>query len=140
MSQRTKDLSLTFGRVVLGLGAFLHGFADTFHVWEGPMLGATTSDIATRTAVSAEALVYVVSIGLMIGGIALVLGTMTRAAALFIAVIAAWHGFANNRFHAYFMHSQGCESLLALIALSLVVATHGPGAYKVEWGKRAPKK
>ena len=139
MTQKTRDYSLCFARVVLGAGALLHGIADTFGVWGGPMLSATTSDIAVRTSASPEWLVYVVSIGLMVAGVVLLLGTMTRAAALFMAILAIWHGLANNRFHAYFIHAQGCETLLALIALCLVVATHGPGAFKVEWGNKAKK-
>lgn len=139
MAEGNKDYSLTLARVVLGGTALLHGIADTFGVWGGPRLGKTTADLAQHTDLSAEWWFYIVSIGLMLAGIVLLLGLMTRATALLIAFLAAWHGLANDRFQAYFVHAQGCETVLVVIALAVVVAVHGPGALVVDLGKAAKK-
>ena len=135
MSEASKDYSLTLARVVLGTGALLHGIAETFHVWGGPQLGSTSMDMAQRTAMSADWLFYVVSIGLMVVGVALLLGALTRTAALLLAFVVIWHGIASGRFRAWFAPDGGCENLLALVALCVVLAVHGPGAAQVKFPK-----
>jgi uncharacterized membrane protein YphA (DoxX/SURF4 family) len=82
--------------------------------------------------VSEDWIFYVVAIGLVVVGIALLLGLMVRAASLAILVVAVWYGIVNGSFGAYFAHKKGCEYLLAIAALCGVVASHGPGAYKLE--------
>ncbi|HEX5052390.1 MAG TPA: DoxX family membrane protein [Planctomycetota bacterium] len=128
-----KDHSLTFARIVLGGSALLRGISDTFGVWGGPHLGTTTADMAATTTVSPDTLFYVVSVGLMVLGLAMVLGVMTRPVAVLLIVVVVWHGLANHRFRAFFVQDQGCEHLLAVVALALLIARHGPGALKVEF-------
>jgi uncharacterized membrane protein YphA (DoxX/SURF4 family) len=127
-----KEYALTFARIVLGLAALVRGISDTFGVWGGPHLGRVASDAAASTGVSQDWLFYVVSIGLMIVGAALLLGIMVKAGAFVVLVITVWHGIVHSGFRAYFVESGGCEYLLALAALCCVVATHGPGAYRIE--------
>jgi uncharacterized membrane protein YphA (DoxX/SURF4 family) len=134
---RMKDYALFFGRLVLGLAALVRGISETFGVWGGPRLAATTSDMASTAGVGADWLFYVVSIGLMVLGVAMLLGMLAPAAAWALLVVVVWHGIANQRFRAYFVEDQGCEALLAAAALCVVIATHGPGAWRVE--AKSPK-
>jgi uncharacterized membrane protein YphA (DoxX/SURF4 family) len=127
-----KDLALTFARAVVGTAALLNGLASTFNVWGGGRYAAAATDVAPA-AVPPTALFYTVSIVLIVFGVLLLLGLWVRLAAwlVFAAVIAV--GFSEARFGAYFYRRGGCEDLLALAALCVVTATHGPGAYRVEF-------
>lgn len=140
MATASRDYVLTVARVVLGLVALLHGIAETFGVWGGPRLGGTTADMAASATASPDTIFYVVAIGLMLAGIVLLLGIATRVAGLLVLAVAVWHGVASGRFGAWFQDAKGCEHLLVLAALALVVATHGPGAMKVDLKRPGKKK
>src|SRR5262245_51121460 len=129
-----KDLALTFSRVVLGIAALANGLASTFGVWGGGRYASAATDVAPAS-VPPTALFYTVSIVMIVLGVLLLLGLWVRLAAwlVFAALVAV--GISEARFGAYFYRRGGCEDLVALAALCVVTATHGAGAYRVEFKK-----
>lgn len=138
MNANPKEYALTLARAVLGATALLHGIAETFGVWGGQRFGQTTADMAGSSTASPDTIALAVSIGMMVAGLALLLGMVTRVASLLLLAVVVWHGVANGRFAAFF-GPNGCEYILALAGLAVVVATHGAGALKVDL-KRESKK
>jgi uncharacterized membrane protein YphA (DoxX/SURF4 family) len=127
---KTTEYTLTGARLVLGASALMHGIGNTFGLWAAERLGGTSAHMAARMALPADWLFHVISVGLVVAGLTLVLGVATRGGSLFVLLVAIWHGIANGRFGAFFDQAGGCEDLLMVGALALVVATHGPGAYR----------
>jgi len=128
----SKDTALTFVRVVLGVAALSNGIASTFGVWGGGRYAAAAADMAGK-AVPPAMLYYTVSILLVVMGALLLLGLMVRLAAWLVFAAVVVVGLSESRFGAYFDRHGGCEDLLALAALCVVTATHGPGAWRVEF-------
>ncbi|MBX3461700.1 MAG: hypothetical protein KF830_00895 [Planctomycetes bacterium] len=127
-----KDYAIAFARILLGLSALLRGIAETFGIWGGPRMMGTTTNLAATAGVSNDWLFYVVSIGLIILGAALLLGMVTRGAAWTLLALTVWHGIANGRFKAFFVQDNGCELVLLTAALCWLVAAYGPGPFRVE--------
>jgi uncharacterized membrane protein YphA (DoxX/SURF4 family) len=132
MSHSPAQLVLTLTRLVVGTTAMLYGIAATFGIWGGSRLGNTSALPAGATALDPGTVETILANLLMLFGLVINLGLLTRSLALCLAALVLWHGIANGRFGAFFVQDGGCEHILFGVVACLVVATHGPGAYVVK--------
>jgi putative oxidoreductase len=131
------DWSLTVIRVVLGLIFFAHGAQKMLGWYGGPGL-AQSMQMFTEHLHLPSTLAFLVIAGEFLGGIGLVVGLLSRPAALFIALtmlgaiamVHLRHGLFLNWFGNKEGH--GIEYHLLAIALSLVVIVKGAGAFSVD--------
>lgn len=131
------DWSLTIIRVVLGVIFFAHGAQKMLGWYGGPGL-AQSMQMFTEQLHLPSALSFFVIAGEFVGGIGLVIGLLSRPAALFIALtmsgaIAMVH-LRHGLFLNWFGNKQGhgIEYHLLAIALSLVVIVKGAGAFSLD--------
>jgi putative oxidoreductase len=137
VSESTKGFALTVVRVVLGIIFFMHGSQKVLGWWGGGGLAATVQGM-TGMGLPAV-LVYVVCFTEFLGGIALILGLLTRLAALGILVVMVGavvtvHG-QNGFFINWFLKpgvGHGYEYNLALIAMSLSLILGGGGRWVLD--------
>ena len=122
---RAIDVSLLIVRLALGIIFVAHGAQKVFGWFGGPGLEATVTGF-TGMGIPA-ALAYVAAFTEFLGGIAVIIGLLSRVAALGLTVtmgvaIAMVHGK-----NGFFLANQGFEYNLALIAMALAVFIAGPG-------------
>ena len=133
-------LSFTFARLALGAIVLVHGVANTFGVWGGPGVDEAGKDIAAQVSVSPTSMATVVSLVELLAGLALLLGSFARVAAIVMAALVVVHMLASARFKAFFVRDNGLEYLLAIAALCIVVAVNGPGRFCLDIKKLMSKK
>ena len=124
---RHQALGLTILRVVTGITFALHGYQKLFVFGVAGVQGAFTKMGAPMPMVTGP----LVGSLEFFGGIALVIGLLTRLAALGLAIdmlgaIALVH-FANG-----FFLPKGYEFVLMLFAAALTLAVAGAGGYSVD--------
>lgn len=131
------DWSLTIIRVVLGLIFFAHGAQKLLGWYGGPGLAQSVQTFTEHLHLPST-LAFLVIAGEFLGGIGLVVGFLSRPAALFIALtmlgaiamVHLRHGLFLNWFGNKEGH--GIEYHLLAIALSLVVIVKGAGALSLD--------
>lgn len=139
MNASASALALTFTRLVLGGIAIVHGLANAFGLFGGPGHEAIAAAIGQRISMAPEVLAWVISIGQLVAGLALVLGVLARPAALLMLALVVVNAVALSRYEAFFVDDNGLEYPLALAALCLAVAAQGAGALRVQLGSKKPK-
>jgi putative oxidoreductase len=97
------------------------------------------AEIAARISAAPEILAWVISIGQLVAGLALVLGVFARSAALLMLVLVVANAVALTRYEAFFVRDNGLEYPLALAALCLAVAAQGAGALRLQLGSKFSK-
>lgn len=122
-------------RVVLGLCFTMHGLQKVFGLFDGPGLEGFSGYYASL-GFGPEWLAYLVAFGELASGIALVLGTLHRAAALVVILIMVGAIVTVHSANGYFNDKQGFEYPLALIALAIGVIAIGPGSWAFELNKK----
>lgn len=136
-------ISLTVVRVVSGIIFFVHGAHKVLGLFGGGGLAATVQSMSQMGL--PPAVVYLVCFTEFLGGIALILGVLTRVAAtgimieMIVAIIMV-HG-KNGFFINWFMipdKGHGYEYNLALIAMSLALVLSGGGVLALD--NLCPKK
>jgi putative oxidoreductase len=119
------DYGLLIVRLALGVIFFAHGAQKVFGWFGGPGL-ANTVGFFHGMGIPAP-LAYLASFTELLGGIAVLLGLLSRLAALGLAVnmlVAIFHVHLSNGF---FAEHKGFEFPLALLAMSLLLVLTGPG-------------
>lgn len=114
-------LALLIARVVLGVIFFAHGSQKLFGAFSGPGLDQWIAMIGP--------IGYLVALGEFIGGILLIIGFLSRWAALVIAIIMLGAMATVHGKHGFFLSNNGIEYALALLALALAILLMGPGRY-----------
>lgn len=132
MSEQSKVYSLTATRLVLGTISFVHGLANTFGVFGGPGVDHAASELAVHLPVAPVVIAWVVALVQLVAGLSLLLGPGARWSALALLALLAFHLLLGERYEAFFVRDDGCEFLLAQMALCSVVAAHGPGALYIK--------
>lgn len=133
-----KDSALLVLRLALGIIFAMHGAQKVFGLIGGEGLLATVQNFQTHLGIP-PVLGYLVSLTEFFGGIALILGLLTRLAALGIGVtmgVAMWkvhwaHGFFMNWFGEP-GRGHGIEYNLALLAMALALVLTGAGKYSLD--------
>lgn len=133
-------LRLSIGSVFLA-----HGAQKLFGIWGGGGIGGTAAFFAQLGLAPALPLALLVGCIEFIGGIMLLLGALSRATALVLAVdmaVAIWKvHFANGFFLNWNMvrgQGHGFEFNLALAGALVALALTGPGILSVDgWRARS---
>jgi putative oxidoreductase len=135
--QTRNDWTLTVARIVLALVFLGHGTQKMFGWFDGP--GFTRAiDIFESTMGIPPALTVMAMVAEVFGGLGLLVGLLTRIAALGPLVVMIIAPFANGLYVRFFMNwtgrapGEGYEYHLLAIALILVVLVHGAGALSLD--------
>lgn len=139
MNASASALALTFTRLVLGGIALVHGLANAFGLFGGPGHEKLAAAIAARISAAPEVLAWVISIGQLVAGLALVLGVFARSAALLMLLLVVASAVALTKYDQFFVRDDGLEYPLALAALCLAVAAQGAGALRLQLGSRGER-
>jgi putative oxidoreductase len=131
------DWVLTIARVVLGVALFVHGSQKLLGWFGGHGLSATVRTFRDQMGIPAP-LTYLAIAAEFFGGLGLIIGLLTRVAALGIAItmvvamlkVHLKFGFLLNWFGDKQGH--GIEYHLLAIALAIIIIVHGAGAFSLD--------
>ena len=135
--QTSNDLTLTIARVVLALVFIGHGTQKMFGWFGGPGFSRAI-EIFEDTMGIPPALTVLAMVAEVFGGLGLLVGLLTRIAALGVLGVMIVAPFAGGLYVRFFMNWQGrnpgegYEYHLLAIALILVVLVHGAGAASLD--------
>ena len=135
--QTSNDLTLTIARVVLALVFIGHGTQKMFGWFGGPGFSRAIA-IFEETMGIPPALTVLAMVAEVFGGLGLLVGLLTRIAALGVLGVMIVAPFANGLYVRFFMNwtgrnpGEGYEYHLLAIALILVVLVHGAGAASLD--------
>jgi putative oxidoreductase len=121
---------------------FIHGLANAFGMFGGPGVHQFAAEIASYVSMSPELLAQLIAYGQLLTGLMLMLGLWTRFASIAVLTVLVLGILVTGRYQKFWVRLDGCEYLLALSALSLIIAVHGPGAWcvKIKLPRRDKKK
>ena len=125
-------------RVVLGVIFVMHGAQKVLGLFGGPGLQATVQNFQTHLGIP-PVLGYIASFTEFFGGIALVVGALTRLAALGIGITMGVAMLQAHLANGFFLNwscesgkGHGFEYNLALIGMALALVLTGGGAYSLD--------
>jgi putative oxidoreductase len=131
------DWVLMIVRVVLGVVLFAHGAQKLLGWFGGPGLRATLSTFRDQLGIPAV-LAWLAIAAEFFGGLGLIVGLLTRIAALGIAITMIVAMAMVHFRYGFFMNwygnkpGHGVEYHLVVIALALVVIVKGAGAFSLD--------
>jgi putative oxidoreductase len=131
------DPTLTVARVVLAVIFFAHGSQKMFG-WFGGRGFSGTLDLFYQTMGIPAPLTILAMTAEVLGSIGLLLGLLSRVAALGVLVVMIVAPFANGLYPRFFMNwtglqmGEGFEYHLLAVALILGVLVRGAGALSVD--------
>jgi putative oxidoreductase len=115
-------------RGILGTVMFAHGAQKVLGWWGGGGMEKTLAGMGQKFP---EILVYAAAYSEFLGGALLLIGLMTRPAAIFVAItmiVASMQHLAGG----FFAGNKGMEFPLTLAMMSIAVFFFGPGKYSVD--------
>ena len=140
----TDDFTLTIMRLVMGVVFFAHG-AQKMLGWFGGYGFQGTMGFFTHQMGIPAPLAFLAICAEFFGGLGLIVGLLSRVAAVGIIVNMLVAIFAIHRFNGFFMNwtgqqkGEGFEYHLLAIALGVLVLAKGAGALSLDrWLSRAP--
>lgn len=119
---------LTLLRVVTGLVFFMHGQQKLFEMGIGGVAGFFGSLGIPAPQLAA----VVVSLVETVGGLALILGVLTRVAGVLLTIDMLTAMLLVHRPNGFFVGDGGIELVLMLGAAALALALTGPGALALD--------
>lgn len=111
-------------RLILGIVFIVHGWQKVGNL-SATVEGMTSNGLP-------EVIVYLVSFGEFLGGIALVIGLLTKIAAGGIAIIMAGAAFIVHWSGGFLLSNNGYEYALTLLIISIVVLLSPPGDFSLD--------
>jgi putative oxidoreductase len=129
---RPTDIALFILRLALAIVMWPHGAQKALGLFGGPGISATVGMLSSHMGLPA-ALVYLVIAVEFLGPIALVLGVLTRLAALGIAVDMACAAILVHLPNGFFMNfagnqkGEGIEFFIPLVGIGVALVVAGPG-------------
>jgi putative oxidoreductase len=132
MGMRANDVALLILRLTAAIVMWPHGAQKALGLFGGPGLAATVAGMSGHLGLPA-AVVYLVVAVEFIGPILLVLGVITRIAALGIAIDMACAAILVHAPNGFFMNfsgkqsGEGVEYFILLVGIGLALAVAGPG-------------
>ncbi len=123
-----KQLGTTVLRVVVGLVFFIHGWQKLFTFG----VDGTTQFFQSLNIPAASVAAVVVIAVEFLGGLALILGFMTRPAALALAINMLVALFTVHLENGFFAGANGYEFVLTLFAACVALVLLGPGALALD--------
>jgi len=131
------ELTLTIARLILGVVFFMHG-AQKALGWFGGYGYAGTMQFFTHTMHIPPAFAFLAIMAEFLGGIGLIIGFLSRIAAIAIAVNMLVAIFKIHCHFGFFMNwsgtqkGEGYEFHLLALALCLVIFVKGAGALSID--------
>jgi putative oxidoreductase len=126
------DWGLLFLRIGLGVVFFAHGSQKVFGWFGGPGLAATVGFMG-QMGIPAP-LAYLAAFTEFFGGLGVLLGLLTRTAALGLAITMLVAIFRVHLPHGFFADKQGFEYPFALLMIALALIATGPGRFSLgDW-------
>jgi putative oxidoreductase len=119
---------LTLLRVVTGLIFFMHGQQKLFEMG----IGGVTGFFGSLGIPAPQLAAVVVSLVETVGGLALILGVLTRVAGVLLTADMLVAMLLVHRPHGFFAGDGGVELVLMLGAAALTLAMTGPGALALD--------
>ncbi len=145
---KTYGYGLLILRLGLGVIFAAHGAQKVFGWFGGSGLEGTVQGFVNMG--SPAWMGYAVALGELLGGVGLIVGCLTRVAALGMAVIMAGGIFTVHLKNGFFMNhylvpdkGHGIEFCLALLCMGLALVLTGPGALSIDrcfFGKKCHHK
>ncbi|MCC6315727.1 MAG: DoxX family protein [Thermomicrobiales bacterium] len=126
--ERMTPWGLTLLRIVVGLTFFMHGQQKLLEMGIGGVTGFFASLGIPAPALAA----VVVSLVETFGGLALILGALTRVAGVLLTIDMLVALLVVHRPHGFFVGAGGAELALVLGASALTLAITGPGALAID--------
>src|SRR6266404_1043811 len=132
-----RDWVITMVRIVLGVVFFAHGAQKTLGWFGGAGLQSTMRVFREQLRIPAPLALLTVAAEFL-GGLGLIVGLLSRIAALGIAMIMIVALFAVHRKFGFFMNwtgekqGHGIEYHLLALALALIVVFKGAGAFSLD--------
>ena len=124
------DVAVLILRLVLGVTFLAHGGQKLFGWLDGPGLDGT---VAFMGGMGVPApLAYLAAFTEFFGGLAVLVGLLTRLAALGLAVTMAVAIVKVHLANGFFASAQGFEFPLALLAIALALVAYGAGRYSLD--------
>jgi putative oxidoreductase len=123
------DVSLLLLRLVLGIVFVYHGGQKLFGWFGGPGMHGFASHMPAHLPL---AVAYLVAIGEFFGGLGVLVGLLTRVAAIGpIASMAGAVALVHMK-NGFSMQHQGIEFPLTLLVVAIAIALMGPGRYSLD--------
>lgn len=117
-------------RIILGIVFLYHGSQKLLGWFGGPGLEAFAGSMQEGGMPAIVS--YLVAFGEFLGGIGLIIGLLTRPAALGIAIIMAGATFIVHWGGGFSLQNNGYEYALTLLVISVCVALYGGGNYSLD--------
>lgn len=115
-------------RVVVGFAFFMHGQQKLFEMG----IGGVTGFFDSLGVPAAGLFAVIVSLVETIGGLALILGVLTRVAGVLLAIDMLVAMFVVHAPNGFFAGANGVELVLVLGASATALALTGPGALALD--------
>ena len=131
------DFTLTLARIVLATIFFAHGSQKVFGFFGGKGVSGTI-DFFYQTMGIPAPLTVLAMIAEVAGSVGLILGLVSRVAALGVLVVMVVAPFANHLYPRFFMNwagnqpGEGYEYHLLAIALIVTILVRGGGALSLD--------
>lgn len=118
---------MTVLRVIVGMTFMLHGAQKLFGVLGGGGLEGTAKFMASLGLEPSYLMALLAGSGEFFGGLLLILGLMTRPAAVLTAIVSLVAMFSVHISKGFFMSAGGYEYVLVLLAASIALMIEGAG-------------
>ena len=138
MSQRSLSWALLVIRLALGIIFVAHGGQKLFGLWGGAGLSATIETFEKNMGIPPP-LTVMAAAAEFFGGIALVVGLLTRAASLSLGIVMVVAIFQAHLSHGFFINweqapgrGHGIEYNIALLSMCVALLISGPGKLSLD--------
>jgi putative oxidoreductase len=128
IQQATVDVGLLVLRVATGLVFFMHGYQKLFD--NG--ISATQTGFDGMGAPLPDITAVLVTFLELVGGLALIVGVLTRILGLLLAVDMAAAYLIVHQENGFFAANGGFELVFLLAGAAIGLALTGPGAYAID--------
>jgi putative oxidoreductase len=130
MRDKALDVSLLLLRLALAIVFIAHGGQKLFGWFGGPGLEGFTGSMAKMGMPTMVA--TLVAIGEFFGGLGLLVGLLTRVAAIGPIAVMLGAVFLVHLKNGFFLESKGIEYALTLLLVAVAVLIGGPGRYSLD--------
>lgn len=125
-------IELTFLRLIVGLIFLMHGSQKLFGLFGGGGLTGTAGYFASIGLEPSGLLALLAGSGEFFGGLLLMMGLLTRPAAILTSIVSVVALLTVHLANGFFMSNNGFEYILILLVGSLAIFIAGSGKYSVD--------
>lgn len=119
-------------RVVIGITFMMHGSQKLFGMFGGGGLEGTAKFMSSLGLEPSYLMALMAGSGEFFGGLFLLIGLMTRPAAVLTSIVSLVALFSVHISKGFFMSNGGFEYILVLLIASIVLLIEGGGKYSLD--------